>query len=55
MSDSERMEAIDRIFISMQDKLTFLRDFNQQHTVLAIQRARDSKDINILRQLYDLK
>jgi hypothetical protein len=55
MSDSERMEAIDRIFISMQDKLTFLRDFNQQHTVLAIQRARDSNDINILRQLYDLK
>lgn len=55
MSDSERMEAIDRIFKSMEEKLTFLRDFNQLHTVLAIQRARDTKDINILRQLYDVK
>jgi hypothetical protein len=49
------MEAIDRIFKSMQEKLIFLRDFNQQQTVLALNRARDTKDINILRQLYNVK
>jgi DNA repair ATPase RecN len=52
MSDSERLEAIDRIHSDMQDKLMFLRDFNNNTSVLALQRARERKDVNALRSIY---
>lgn len=51
MSDEERLEAIDRIYVSMQEKLLFLRDFNSDTTVLAIQRARETRDIEAIRLL----
>lgn len=52
MSDSERLEAIDRIHADMQDKLMFLRDFNNNTSVLALQRARERNDVNALRSIY---
>ena len=39
MSDDERLNAIDRIYIDMGDKLVFLRTFNKENNVLAIQRG----------------
>lgn len=51
MSDEERLEAIDRIYVSMQEKLLFLRDFNSDTTVLAIQRAREARDVEAIRLL----
>ncbi|HEX5170837.1 MAG TPA: TerB family tellurite resistance protein [Cyclobacteriaceae bacterium] len=54
MSDDERMQAIDRIFFDMEDKLIFLRTFNNNTQLLAIQRARSINDVNTLRQLYDI-
>ena len=51
MSDEERLEAIDRIYVSMQEKLLFLRDFNSDTTVLAIQRARETRDVEAIRLL----
>ncbi|RYD97520.1 MAG: TerB family tellurite resistance protein [Sphingobacteriales bacterium] len=51
MSDEERLEAIDRIYVSMQEKLLFLRDFNSDSTVLAIQRARETRDVEAIRLL----
>jgi DNA repair ATPase RecN len=51
MSDEERLEAIDRIYLSMQEKLLFLRDFNSDTTVLAVQRARETRDVEAIRLL----
>lgn len=52
MSDDERLEAIDRIFGNMQDKLVFLRHFNNNTTILAVQRAREKKDAVTIKKIY---
>jgi hypothetical protein len=54
MSDDERMQAIDRIFFDMEDKLIFLRTFNNSTQLLAIQRARSMNDVRTMRQLYGI-
>ncbi len=54
MSDDERLKAIDNIFMDMQDKVQFLRHFNNNTTVLAVQRAKDKNDVNALRNIYGL-
>jgi hypothetical protein len=52
MSDDERMQAIDRIFFDMEDKLIFLRTFNNNTQLLAIQRAHSRNDVETMRKLY---
>lgn len=52
MSDDERMLAIDRIFFDIEDKLIFLRTFNNNTQLLAMQRARSRNDVHTLQQLY---
>ena len=52
MSDDERLEAIDRIDAAMQDKLNFLRSFDNNTMIQALQRAKASNDINSLQALY---
>ena len=47
MSDDERLNAIDRIFDDMGDKLVFLRTFNKENNVLAIQRGREMVDTKV--------
>ncbi|WP_268223491.1 tellurite resistance TerB family protein [Sinomicrobium oceani] len=54
MSDDERLQAIDGIFADMEDKLEFLRYFNNKTTVLAIQKAREQKDVRTLEFIYGL-
>ena len=54
MSDDERLEVIDNIFIKMQDKLQFLRYFNNRTTMLSLQRAKDKNDVKALRKIYGL-
>lgn len=54
MSDDERLGAIDRIFADMQDKLLFLRHFNNNTTVLALQRAREKNDAGTMRLIYGI-
>ena len=54
MSDDERLKAIDKIYEDMQDKLQFLRHFNNNTTVLALQRAKEKKDVNATRKLYNI-
>lgn len=51
MSDEERLTAIDRIYAAMQDKLLFLRDFNSDTKVLAVQRAKETRDVKAIRLL----
>ncbi len=54
MSDDERMQAIDRIFFDMEDKLIFLRTFNNSARLLAIQRARSVNDVRTMQQIYGI-
>jgi len=51
MSDDERLAAIDRIYSDMQDKLLFLRDFNNHTSILAMQRAKEANDADAIRRL----
>ncbi|WP_188411901.1 TerB family tellurite resistance protein [Pedobacter mendelii] len=54
MSDDERLRAIDRIVADTQDKLIFLRNFNQQTSILNLQRQKEKADIKATKQYYDL-
>lgn len=54
MTDDERLKAIDKIHADMEDKLLFLRDFNSENKVLAIQWARERNDVNTIRGIYGL-
>ncbi len=54
MSDDERINAIDRIYNEIADKLVFLRTFNKENNVLAIQRGREMVDTKISKKLNGL-
>ncbi|MEO6869989.1 MAG: TerB family tellurite resistance protein [Ginsengibacter sp.] len=54
MSDDERLGAIDRVFSNMSDKLLFLRHFNNNTTILAVQRAREKNDIATMTKIYGI-
>ncbi len=55
MDDAERLEAINRIFRETQDKLIFLRHFNRQASLLALQREKEQKNLQALQQQYGLQ
>lgn len=55
MSDDERMEAIDRIYLEMESKLHFLREFNNSTSILAVQRAKSAHDVESIEKLHDIK
>lgn len=55
MSDDERLQAVDDIYLQMQDKLFFLRNFNATSNVLALQRAKEAKDVYASKELQELK
>lgn len=54
MSDDERLKQIDVLYDDMIDKLTFLRHFNNQTSILAIQRTKDQNEIDLSRKIYGL-
>lgn len=54
MSDDERLNAIDKIFNDAGDKLIFLRTFNKENNVLAIQRGREMVDTEVSKKLNGL-
>lgn len=54
-SDDERLSQIDKLSAEMQDRLNFLRYFNNNTTVLALQRARENNDVNTIRNIYGIK
>jgi hypothetical protein len=53
-SDDERLSEIDRLDAEMQDRLSFLRYFNNNTTVLALQRAREQNDVNTIKNIYGI-
>ncbi|HEX5152866.1 MAG TPA: TerB family tellurite resistance protein [Parafilimonas sp.] len=54
-SDDERLSRIDALFNDMQDRLTFLRHFNNNTSVLSLQRARSKNDLNTVGGIYGIK
>lgn len=55
MSDEERLKAIDRIFESMEEKVSFLVRLNTTAGVLIVQRAKANRDLITTQKLYDVK
>ena len=53
MSDAERLSAIDRIHAASEDKLRFLRSFNTRTRILVLRRDKESRNLSVLRGLYD--
>ncbi len=52
MSDDERMRAFDNIFYDMENRMVFLRGFNNDTRLLAIQRAFANNDQQTVKKLY---
>lgn len=55
MNDQERLKAIDEIFMEMEEKLSFLKDFNGSTSMLVLQRNKDKQDALHMQQIYNLK
>lgn len=55
MSDDERIQRIDAIYSDMEDKISFLRYFNNSTQMLAIQRAKENNDVSVLQKLYQVE
>ena len=54
MSDDERLSGIDKIYSEMQDKLQFLRSFNNHNSVLLIQRAKEQSEVGQMNTLFNV-
>ena len=51
MSDDERLQAIDRIYASIEDQYSFLQEFNNQTKVLALQRKSEAAEIEMSKRI----
>lgn len=54
MSDDERIQSIDRIYFDIENKLSFLRYFNNSTQILVVQRAKESSEVGALKKLYEV-
>lgn len=54
MSDDERLSGIDKIYSDMQDKLQFLRSFNNHNTILLLQRKKEQSDVGQINRLFSV-
>lgn len=54
MSDEERLQAIDRIYYDMENKIIFLKVFNNSTQVLTMQRARQQRELNTLHKIFGI-
>jgi hypothetical protein len=53
MSDDERLNEIDGIWKNISDQFSFLKDFNNKTKVLALQRAREKNDVEVMKTLVN--
>jgi hypothetical protein len=51
MSDDERMQAIDKIYASIEDQFSFLQDFNSSTSYLSLQRQSEQTEIDMSRKI----
>lgn len=52
MNDDERLAGIDKIYREMQEEVLFLRNFDNNTSVLALQRAKEQHEVRMMQQLY---
>jgi len=55
MSDDERLQSIDAIYAQIKSKLLFLRSFNASSGVLALQRAKELKELYTASEIQGIK
>jgi regulatory protein YycH of two-component signal transduction system YycFG len=55
MSDDERIQSIDRIYFDIENKLSFLRYFNNSTQVLIAQRAKENREVGAMKKLYEVQ
>jgi len=55
MKDDERIKAIDKLYVDMQDKQQFVRAFSKNAAGLSIQRSNEENDIIISKKLNGLQ
>jgi hypothetical protein len=55
MSDDERIQSIDRIYFDIENKLSFLRYFNNSTQVLVVQRAKENSEVGAMKKLYEVE
>lgn len=54
MTDDERLNAIDKIYTDMADKLEFVRDFSQTCSLLAFEKSKEKNQITASEKLLGL-
>ncbi len=54
MSDDERLQAIDKIYSSVEDQFSFLKDFNSNTAMLSLQRKSEQAEIKMSRRINGL-
>jgi hypothetical protein len=52
MSDDERLQAIDKIYASVVDQFSFLKDFTASASMLSVQRKMEKAEIEMSRKIY---
>jgi len=55
MSDAKRLEIINQAGSRIDDSYTYLQQFNKNNVQLSLQRARDEKDLENIKQLYEMQ
>ena len=54
MNDDERLAGVDKIYDAMQDKLQFLRSFNNHNSILLLQRSKEQNDVGRMNRLFNI-
>ncbi len=54
MSDDERLQSIDKIYLAVEDQYSFLKDFTNNTNMLSLQRKSEQAQIEMSRRLYGL-
>jgi len=52
MNDEERLKAIDRLYLEMQNKVVFLKLFNSSTQMLVMQRAKEQHNVDLTRKFH---
>ena len=55
MKDDERLQRVDILYTDMQDKYSFVKYFESAIHVLALSRAKNSKDVGVSKSLYGIR
>lgn len=55
MSDDERLQGVDKIYDAVVDQFSFLKEFNNNTALLALQRKTEQTEVTISRQINGVK